>query len=247
MSMGKGKKIAIGCLIALVVACLISAAVMVVGGAWVKSKVGGLMGGFMDTGKNAQAIQKLDQTYPFTAPADGQVTEDRLVAYIAVCAKAKPIADQFRDFEKTKSGENKGDMKAVSDAAKLMGDLTGAIRQGLEEQKMGPREYHFIGGQMRMAAGTAPEEGGGQPLGEAQRQTKETMLKNLEGLLATPNLPQAQREEIQGQVDQIKGELGQSQPANPNQALYLKYKDRLKQVDLQGLEGVAFQQNTVKS
>lgn len=235
MSMGKGAKIAIGCLVALLVVCVIAAVVVFFAG-----KAGwNLFGGFA---KDAAAIQKLDQTYAFAEPGDGLVPEDRLQAYIAVCEKVKPEVDKLQEFSKSKQGQEKGSWTDARDAIKHTGTLISAMKKGLEEQKMSPKEFHFIGSAMRTASFGASESGG-QTLDEAQRQGKEMMLKNLEGLLANPGLPQEQRDEIQGQMDQIRQELEQAAPADPNAALYSKYKDRLQQVDLQGVEGVAFQQS----
>lgn len=234
MAMGKGMKIAIGCLVALLLACIIAIIAMIFLG-----KAGwNMFGGFA---KDAAAIQKLDQTYAYSEPADGLVPEDRLQAYIAVCAKVKPTVDKLQEFTKSKQGQNAGSWSDAKDAVKYTAALIGAMKQGLEEQKMCPKEFHFIGNTMRTASFGASDEAGGQSLDPAQRQAKEMMLKNLEGLLTNPSLAQEQRDEIQGQVDQLRQELEQSQPADPNAALYAKYKDRLKEVDLQGVEGVAFQ------
>jgi hypothetical protein len=240
MSMGKGAKIAIGCLVALLVVCVIAAVVVFVAGraGW------NMFGGFA---KDAAAIQKLDQTYAFSEPADGVVTEARLQAYIAACAKVKPAIEKLQEFTKSKQGGSPGSWTDAKDAVKFTAAIITAMRQGLDEQKMSPKEFHFVGNAMKTASFGASETPGGQPLDASQRQAKEMMLKNMEGLLANPGLPQEQRDEIQGQIEQIRQELEQAPSTDPNVVLYLKYKDQLKQVDLQGLEGVAFQQSPEKS
>jgi hypothetical protein len=235
MSMGKGVKIALGCLVALLVLCIIAAVV----GFFAMRAGWNLFGG---AAKDAMAIQKLDTDYAYTEPSDGVVTESRLQAYIAVCAKVKPEVDKLQALGESKKGKEKGSWSDARDAMKYTTGVITAMRKGLEEQKMSPREFHFIGNAMRTASFETPEGSGGQTLDSAQRQMKEMMVKNLEGLLANPSLPPEQKTEIQSQLDTIKKELNESAPGSPNAALYAKFRDKLKQVDLQGLEGVAFQQ-----
>lgn len=238
MAMGKGMKIAIGCLVALLLACIVAIVVMVfVGkGAW------NIFGG---VAKDAIAIQKLDETYKFTEPSDGLVQEDRLQAYIAVCARVKPEVVKLQAFTKAHEGGKEGSWSDAKDVMKLTTGLTSAMRKGLEEQKMSPTEFHFVGNAMRMARSTTESAGEGQALDPAQRKVKEEMIANFESLLANPDLPQDQRGEIQGQLDQLRQEIESTPALDPNAALYLKHKQRLDEVDLEGMEGVAFQQGAV--
>lgn len=232
--MGKGMKIAIGCLIALVVACIIAAVVVFFLGKAGWNVFGGVA-------KDAIAIQKLDQTYPYTEPSDGAVPEERLLAYIAVCGKAKPAVEQLRAFSKEHEGKQEGSWSDAKEALKITTGITTAIRQGLEEHQMPPREFHFIANAMRQASFEAEGAGEGGSLDEAQRAMKEGMIQNLEGLLASPGLPDDQRVEIQSQIDVLRQELEGAGSADPNVALFRKYAEQLEQVDLEGLEGVAFQ------
>jgi hypothetical protein len=232
--MGKGIKIAIGCLVALLLACIVAIVVMVfVGkGAW------NIFGG---VAKDAMAIQKLDETYKFSEPSDGLVPEERLEAYIEVCALVRPEVEKLQAFSKSREGAKEGSWSDAKDALKLTTGLTTAMRKGLEEQKMSPAEFHFVGNAMRSARIAVESAGEGQTLDPAQRKMKEEMLARIEGILANPSLPQEEREENQRMVDQIRQELEATPDVDPNGALYLKHRERLDTVDLEGMEGVAFQ------
>lgn len=234
MAMGKGMKIAIGCLVALLVACVVAAVVLFFVG-----KAGwNIFGG---VAKDAMAIQKLDETYKFSEPADGLVQEERLQAYIEICALVKPEVEKLQAFSKSREGAKEGSWSDAKDALRLTTGLTTAMRKGLEEQKMSPTEFHFVGNAMRSARIAVESSGEGQTLDAAQRKAKEEMIASFEGLLANPGLPQEQRDEIQGQLDQIRQELEAAPEVDPNGALYLKHRERLDAVDLEGMEGVAFQ------
>ena len=234
MALGKGMKIAIGCLVALLLACVVAAVV-----AFFAFRAGwNIFGG---VAKDAIAIQKLDETYRFEEPPDGQVPEERLMAYLAVCELAKPEVEKLQAFGKSHESGKEGSWSDAKDALKLTTALTGAMRRGLEAQKMSPKEFHFVGNAMRSARIAAESAGEGQALSPEERKVKEDMVKNFEGLLSNPDLPLEQKEDIRGQMDQLRQELESTPQLDANAQLYLRHKDRLDAADLEGMEGVAFQ------
>ena len=234
MALGKGMKIAIGCLVALLLACVVAAVV-----AFFAFRAGwNIFGG---VAKDAIAIQKLDETYRFEEPPDGQVPEERLMAYLAVCELAKPEVEKLQAFGKSHESGKEGSWSDAKDALKLTTALTGAMRRGLEAQKMSPKEFHFVGNAMRSARMAAESAGEGQTLSPEERANKERLLTQSEKLAGDETLPQDQREQAQAEVDRLRQELEAAPQLDASGTLYLKHKQRVDELDLEGMEGVAFQ------
>lgn len=224
-------KVAIGCLVVLVVFCVIAIVTMIFAGAWVKEKVGGLVGNAVSTGKNIAAIQQLDQKYPFTEPEDGVLSEPRLQAFLDACQQARAVAMTHQEIlQKAQSGSGDGasDAKKILDATSA---LTTAFKEGLESNQMSPAEFRWISQTAYDALNAAPAEGGSGMEGiEAMARAS---LEVLEPQLNDPSLTPDQRQALESQISEIKAQAGEGAPGgNPNAALAEQYRSQLEAADI---------------
>ncbi len=227
-------KLGLGCLVVLVAACIVSIALFFFAGRWVKNQVNRFTGGAAQMAENVKALSELDQKYPFTAPENGEVSEARLQAYIAVCAQVKPVMEPYAGWLKeheAAKGKEKGGWQDVKKAMTLSAEITAAMSKALEAEHMGPAEFHWIQNAMKQAASE-----GGTSGGNGERQMLEGSIQVLESQLQNPGLSEADRQKLQGQLDQQKTQLeglAAGGQVSPNRALYEKYADQLKANDLQ--------------
>jgi hypothetical protein len=228
-------KLAVGCLVVILLFCVLSVAAMFFMPHLFKGLWNRFGGGAALMTKNIQAIQETDKSFPFSEPESGDVDEGRLQAYIAVASGVKtammPFEEWIKTHQKNGKGETgeKGDWKDVKEALQMSAALLGAIKTGLEEQKMGSKEFHWIEGKM----GEAQREGGSGP-SEAQKQMVDSSVQVLEQQMNQPGTTDEAKAQIQEQVDRLRATVDQSggEGASNNRQLYLKYETELKNCDL---------------
>jgi hypothetical protein len=157
------------------------------------------------------------------------VDEARLQGYIAVASGMKTAMAPFEEWIKTRKKNEKGDWKDVKEALKMSAEFVGAMTKGLEDQKMGSLEFHWIEGKMR----DAQREGGSGP-SEAQKEMVNSSVQVLEQQMNQPGTTDEARAQIQEQIDKLKATVDQSggEGASNNRQLYLKYETELKNCDL---------------
>ncbi len=230
-------KIGVGCLVVLVLCCVLGIVGLVVTGKKVGDLFGGI-GGARQMARDVKAMEQLDKTYPFTPPENGEVTEAQAQGYIAVATKVKeamaPYAGWLKEHEGT-HGDKKGDWKDVKTALTMSATLVKAMREGLEGAKMSSQEFHWIEREMRSAS----KESGGEGPTDAQRSMVDSSVKVLEEQMNAPNTTPEAKAQIQGQIDKLKATLEEAGgPVSPNRALYLKFKSELDACDLQEFKSV---------
>lgn len=213
-------KVGIGCLVVLILACIISAAVFFFAGGWIKNKIKGATGDIAEMGKSAAVIKQLNTKYPFTPPSNGEVSENRLQAYIAVCNEAKPAVDAYGSWIKSHEGQEHGNISDVKEAVTRMGAATKAIGDALDAHHMSPREFSWINQTMNEAAREQPAD----HLTEGQRQ----LIKVLQAQVDDPATGEAARKNLEQQIVQLKAGAGEQEAPSPNAALYKQYEDQLK-------------------
>jgi hypothetical protein len=228
-------KVGIGCLVVLLAACVISIVMFIFAGAWVKGQINKWTGGVGDMAADAKAIEKIEKEHPFTPPADGQVDEARLQAYIAICGQVKeamaPYDAWLKEHERKGGEQKKGDWGDVKTAMKMTSALMGSMRKGMEEHQMSSQEFHWIEGAMREAS---MEVGSGAGADDSQRTMIEDSIKDLESQMAAPDLGEEDRTNLQGQVNSLRSqlaELGAGEKSH-NRELFEKYAAQLKATDL---------------
>lgn len=222
-------KVGVGCLVVLILSCIIGIVAVVYSGKKVTDLLGGI-GGAKQMAQDIKAMDKLDKDYPFAAPENGEVDEARLQGYIAVATGVKAAMAPYEGWIKTHENKHdKGDWKDVKKALTMSAELVGAMRKGLEEQKMSSKEFHW----MEQAMRSASRESGGEGATDAQRQMVGSSVKVLEEQLGAPNATPESRAQIQEQIDKLKATLTEAGgPVSPNRGLYLKYEKELRACDL---------------
>ncbi len=219
-------KVGIGCLVVLVLACIITAAVFFFAGGWVKNKIKSATGDIAQVSKSAAVIKNLDAKYPFTPPSDGRVNEQRLQAYISVCNEAKPAVDEYTSWMTAHEGQKEGHFSDVKQAMELTGKAYKSLADALTSHKMSPREFTWIEQTMDQASHEQPS--GGMTQGQQQ------VIKVLEAQMNDPNTSEQDRQKLQAQIDKLKAGAGGQGAANqsPNAELYQRYATQLKACQL---------------
>lgn len=241
-------KIAIGCLVVLVLCCLILAGTFIFAGAWLKSKLGGFFGGAYDMGKNISAIQQMDQQYPFQEPADGLLREDRLQAFMSICKKINGVSAPLQaDLERLNSG-GEGNMEDANKAMAAVATITQALKEGLEQNQMSPSEFRWIEMTAYSALDEAPAEGGSDIQGmEGFEAMTKASLEVLEPQLNDPGLTPEQRAALESQIAELRAQLGQgAAPASgpsPNAAVVDRYRQELQENDVRHLVAMGMSGN----
>ncbi|HVO32201.1 MAG TPA: hypothetical protein VMV18_15770, partial [bacterium] len=126
MAMSTGAKVAIGCGAVVVIAGAIGAAAVVGGAIWVKGKADT----FVARAQKMEKLKEQAQANPFTLPGDGAMSEDRLVAYIAVRKGQVEYLLAHQDEIEKLHADTKDPKKSPS-----LGDVTSSVSilAGIEE------------------------------------------------------------------------------------------------------------------
>jgi len=138
--MNTGAKIAIGCAAAAVLAGVAVVGV-IGGGVWfAKKKID-------EVGQEQQKItdlQKKANQNPFTAPADGVVSEDRLVKFLAVRKAVYGVYEQHKAEIDALSKKKQGDLSDLRTGYNLLNEMRQTHAQALVDQGMSEGEYTYL-------------------------------------------------------------------------------------------------------
>ncbi len=243
-------KVAIGCLVVLLILCIVLAVVFFVGGSWLKNKVGGFFGGAVKAGQNITAIKKLDAQYPFSEPQNGVMSEERLKAFIGVCQKVKeaagPYQQQLEEMQQNSGGKDMAQATKMIEAASA---ISTALKDGLEAAKMSPSEYRWLQNTAYSALESGGESGGNLEGQEGFQAMTKASIDVLESQINDPATTPEQKQALEEQVAQLKEQLG-TQPSGAgesgNTALANRYKEQLESFDVRsfvetGLSGQGLQ------
>jgi hypothetical protein len=222
-------KIGVGCLVVLILSCVIGIVAVVYSGKKVTDLLGGIVGA-KQMAKDIKAMEQLEQDYPFTPPESDEVDEARLKSYIAVATGVKTAMAPYEGWIKThESKHDKGDWKDVKKALTMTSELVAAMSKGLSEQRMNSKEFHWIEQSMRAAS----REGGGEGATDAQRQMVDSSVKVLEEQMSAPGATPESKAQLQEQIDKLKATLAEAGgPVSNNRGLYLQYEKELQACDL---------------
>ena len=108
-------------------------------------------------GWRGSAMVNLAKRTPFTPLPGAGVSDERLKAYLEVCARIKPFGDKIDEWEVRHSRTvPRGTPSFKGRAAGLVENYLREFNSALEDQRMGPTEFAWIGDRMHQAAGGAP-------------------------------------------------------------------------------------------
>ena len=138
--MGTGAKVAIGCGIAAILGGVM-VAVLVFGGVWwVKGKAEQF------TGRETQIeeLKKKANAVPFTEPADGLVSEERLVKFLDVRRRVFDVYAKHKDELEAMNKKKQADFSDVTKGLGVLAEVRLAQAQALADVGMSEAEYHFL-------------------------------------------------------------------------------------------------------
>jgi hypothetical protein len=166
--MSTGAKIGIGCGALLVLGIVGFVILGVVGGRFVKSKTDQLTGGLEAQEEATESIQELERDHPFTAPADGIVTNDLADDFFAVTDDAwEGMREEMEDVaERGQDIEERGGEAGIGDAmagVQALGRARVALAEALDEHEMPVSAYLWTGMELMRAyhaIGMAPDQSG---------------------------------------------------------------------------------------
>lgn len=166
--MSTGAKIGIGCGILLVLAIVCLVIFSVIGGMFVKSKTEQLTGGLEAQQEATETIQSLERDHPFTAPADGIVTNDLADDFFVVTDDAwEGMREEMEDVvERGEDIEQRGGEAGIGDAmagVQALGRARVALAEALDEHDMPVSAYLWTGMELMRAyhaIGMAPDQSG---------------------------------------------------------------------------------------
>lgn len=206
-------------LIALVALCLVSVAVLYVSDGWVR-----LVKPFVATAGYARAVERLDARFPFTAPADGLIREDRLKAYLEVCRRAKAPASRYEAWlENHDIKRAMGHVLVSQEAPHLLGALLDKLLPALESGRMSLEEFIWIDRTVRAtAAGPADSTSPGK---------LEKQIDSFKRLADDPKTPAVERKRLAMEIrtlDRIRSNLT---AFGPNTSLCRRYAEPIHTFD----------------
>lgn len=166
--MSTGVKVAIGCGILLVLVIIGFVVFGVVGGMLLKNKASELTGGLEAQQQASEMIQSLERERPFTAPADGVVSDDMAESFFAVTDDAWDAmrADMEDLAERGESIDEGGRQAGIGDAmagVRALGRSRVALAEALEGHDMPVSAYLWTGMELVRAyhaIGMEPEQSG---------------------------------------------------------------------------------------
>ncbi len=223
--MKTGSKVAVGVLAALVMLCAASGVALFVSGAG--QKIRGFATGLVQVAGEAKGLEALSREHPFSPPANGEVSEARLEAYIRVCQELKPESDKYETWFRAHEhqGRGQGNFGEAGEAVGLVGQVMKAMATALESQSMGPQEFHWI----RRAMRKAQRDTAGRHGSALERE----MLDALQRAAIAPGLDGGTRKKLEREIQSFRKRISEaSQPLTVNDELYLKYAGQLAACEL---------------
>jgi hypothetical protein len=147
--MSGGAKVLIGCAIAFVVVAG-AGAVAVGGGAWFLGKKAQEFTGSAERHAEATAtLEQLHSRYPFEPPADRAVTARQADAFLRVSddawERARPAWEELERRSERANDRGRAGLGDMMAGLSGIHEVTMALAESLEAQKMSPREYVWTG------------------------------------------------------------------------------------------------------
>jgi hypothetical protein len=247
-----GAKIAIGCAVAFVGAGIVASALVVGGAFWAKSKIEQATGDLGGELERIDTLQRKVDAYPFTAPADRVIPEDRLVKFLSVRKGVHAIyAANIAEFERIK-GEPQGleALKALGKTALVLKQLRIAVLEGLDRERMSEAEYRYLAGEVYRTVGAAAVAAAtaGRTAAEA---TEDGLQQATQALgaqqQALESMPPEVRDQLKAMTEQLQQGAAQAHEAAAqlevpaaNLELFARYKEEIAKYAMTGLEAVGF-------
>jgi hypothetical protein len=230
---GKGAKIAIGCVV--VVFLGVAAVIVAIGGLawWGKSKIDNFTAG--ET-KIQEAKKKADAV-PFTAPADGVISEDRLKTFLEVRRRVYAVYEMHKDEIERRGSKKEGDLSDVTAMIGLVNELRQTQALALADLAMSTAEYQYLVTSVykTMWASELAKSIGGKSASEAAGAAYDKMAEAMKGAATTPESQKA-LEEMQAQAKAAREGAKQLDVPPANIDLFRRHEEEIKKYAMGGLE-----------
>lgn len=235
-------KVAIGCGIALVVAGI--AAIVVVGAGiwWAKGKAETMVA---DQEKIDTLQKKADQV-PFTPPADGVLSEERLLKFLEIRKRVYGVYEKYKADLEGMGGKKQADLGDVTRALGMFNELRLAVAQAQADVGMSRAEYGYFvesiyktlwASEIERSTGKSASEVVGdsarameQALDQAKREAHEQGAHETEEHVATAE------EDAARELRKAAEEAGALDVPKANIELFRKYEADIKRYAMGGLE-----------
>jgi hypothetical protein len=246
VALSNGAKIAIGCLGA---GCLVAtgvAAVLVFGigaGAhWLKGKAET----FVNAEERTLDLKRKANRTPFTRPADGVITEARLVKFLDVRKRVFSVYERHQAQLEAMKDKKEGDFDDLQAVFSVFGDVRLALAQAMADVGMGEEEYQFmVQAVYHSAWASAIEKDTGKPaseaMGELMKKAGEAMERGVEaardeGVPGVRDVPDSAVSDAQEQMAKAAEAMRSIDAPAANIELFRKHEAEIKKYAMHGLE-----------
>jgi hypothetical protein len=251
--MKTGAKIAIGCVVTVVVLVVVGAVGMVASFYWAKNKVKAGIESIQGDQNQINAYLKEARAHPFTQPTDGVITEPQLLKFLEVRKKIfgvyRKYGQQLEALDKQKSQGQGPGLAGLTTLVSGFNEIRLSQAQALAETGMNPQEYMYLVGAVYKTyyANMIAKQNGGKQLSEVVGDMSKT-IENATPPPApandTPEAAQARAQAAQ-QLEQLKGQFQQlhlqeqakaAEVPQANLDLFRKYETEINKYVMPGLE-----------
>jgi hypothetical protein len=241
-----GAKIAIGCVLAFVLAGI--AAMVALGGAawWLKGKVESVAKDVAGDQERIDELHARANANAFVRPADGALQEDQLVKFIGVRRRVYSVYEKHKAEIEQRVRKDSPDLGDLTKGLSVLNELRLAQAQALADAGMSEDEYRFMVESVykTLLASSVAGATGGQSASEAtekgMEQTAEALRESHKSLEGAPPEVRDQMKALADQLEQSAAQARQGMegldvpPANLE--LFKKYEAEIKLYAMGGLE-----------
>lgn len=244
--MTTGAKIAIGCVVACVLAGIV--AMLAVGGAawWLKGKVETVAKDVAGDQERIETLQQRANANAFVRPADGTLREDRLVKFIDVRRKVYGVYEKHKAEIDERTRKQRPDFGDLTKGLSVINELRLAQAEALAEAGMSEDEYRFMVESVYKTLWASAVAGatGGKTVSEAAEEGMEQTAEALkESQKALENAPPEIRDQMKALGEQLQKGAEQARESTQgldvppaNLELFRKHEAEIKKYAMGGLE-----------
>jgi hypothetical protein len=148
---------------------------------WGKNKIQEMAGSAAGTVEQIAELEKKANQNPFTRPADGVVSEERLLKFIEVRKRVFAVYEKNRTFFDQAAGRKQADLSDITKGVSILGEVRTAQAQALADLGMNTEEYTFLVESIYKSAWASEfEKGQGKSASEAMGEAAAQVQKQLE-------------------------------------------------------------------
>jgi hypothetical protein len=235
-----GAKIAIGCVGAVLLAGI--ATLVALGGAvwWAKGKVENVARQVTGDEKRIEQLHEKANGNAFVRPADGALSEPRLLKFIDVRRRIFSVYEKHKDEFEARAKKDQADFSDLTKGFAAINEVRLAQAQALADAGMSEDEYRYMVETVYKTLVASQVTTGGKSISQA---AEEGMQQTAEALKGIENAPPEVRDQLKAAADQLAESAAAAKqtaqgldvpPANLE--LFKKYEAELRRYTMGGLE-----------